>query len=282
MSLCSYEHPFRCAQLSRIRTHALHSFALTIFQFLRHVFPLDTAVYRCSAPATFFSCSACFSPPGCGGQRTTNDERDRCALRRLYLEHTSLGKASEDFISNGVLSNRCLALVTLRGFRLGVSFARLGMPPQVSHSDHDTDRSRSTGCGSSSSPIQYRLGVVVVSEGAACPHGADHDLDRSRSTSLVQTPPYIDWFFGLRWGLEGRLVHFGQVAIWTAHDLDPVHVSPFVVCCAKSVSWRPLPGTICSARSVLYRPHDPRHTWTRSSTGKSVQVACNKGSICAM
>ncbi|CAM9624797.1 unnamed protein product, partial [Ectocarpus sp. 8 AP-2014] len=55
----------------------------------------------------------------------------RCSLRCLYLDHTSLGRASEGFIANGVLSNRSLALVTLTGFRLGSSFARLGMPPQV-------------------------------------------------------------------------------------------------------------------------------------------------------
>lgn len=55
----------------------------------------------------------------------------RCALRRLFLDHTSLGRASEGFIANGVLSNRGLALVRLTGFRLGAAFARLGMPPQV-------------------------------------------------------------------------------------------------------------------------------------------------------
>lgn len=55
----------------------------------------------------------------------------RCALRRLCLDHTSLAKASEGFVANGVLSNRCLALVTLTGFRLGAAFARFGMPPQV-------------------------------------------------------------------------------------------------------------------------------------------------------
>ena len=78
--------------------------------------------------------SDCLASPGLALLCTTRHHTThrRCALRRLYLEHTSLGKASEDFISNGVLTNRCLALVTLRGFRLGVSFARLGMPPQAS------------------------------------------------------------------------------------------------------------------------------------------------------
>ncbi|CAM9502492.1 unnamed protein product [Ectocarpus sp. 13 AM-2016] len=61
----------------------------------------------------------------------------RCSLRCLYLDHTSLGRASEGFIANGVLSNRSLALVTLTGFRLGSSFARLGMPPQVANFSND-------------------------------------------------------------------------------------------------------------------------------------------------
>lgn len=55
----------------------------------------------------------------------------RCALRRLSIDHTSLGRASESFIATGILSNRCLTLTTLTGFRLGAAFARLGMPPQV-------------------------------------------------------------------------------------------------------------------------------------------------------
>lgn len=143
-SLCSFKHPLHAV--------IMHSYTGLVFICLATFqFRVRFSLTLCTVGLLFrvFRVSHVFRA-GVGGQRTTNDERDRCTLRRLYLEHTSLGKASEDFISNGVLSNRCLALVTLRGFRLGVSFARLGMPQQVSRTDHDTDRSRFAACSSSS------------------------------------------------------------------------------------------------------------------------------------
>lgn len=139
-----------------------------------------------------------------------------------------------------------------------------------------------------SSPIQYVLtaGLWWCLEGRLV--RTEQIATRSRSSS--SRPPKLTGF-GLRWRLEGRRACVAQVTIWTGHVLarldplkltgvglrwglegrlacvaqghdldsslstvDPVYVLAFMICCARSVSYRLLPGTTCSARSVLCIP----------------------------
>lgn len=53
------------------------------------------------------------------------------SLRELYLDHTSIGHAGERLICMGLESSPALHLHVLTGFRLGMTYTRMGFPPEM-------------------------------------------------------------------------------------------------------------------------------------------------------
>jgi hypothetical protein len=53
------------------------------------------------------------------------------ALHELYLDHTSIGHAGERLICMGLESSHHLNLHVLTGFRLGLTYTRMGFPPEM-------------------------------------------------------------------------------------------------------------------------------------------------------